>query len=82
LLRIDSITISPSRGIRSRQVPERIEGSTLAEQRLTVEIFRHIRNVADAREAAARSAAPWRDGEPLGALDGVPVTFKDLISAL
>lgn len=30
-----------------------------------------------ARVAAAASAARWRDGHPLGPLDGVPITVKD-----
>ena len=36
---------------------------------------------AGAREAAAASAARWRDGVPLSALDGVPITVKDNIAA-
>src|SRR5881396_2366460 len=32
---------------------------------------------AGAREAAMRSAARWRAGKPLSALDGVPITIKD-----
>ncbi|HYF54375.1 MAG TPA: amidase family protein, partial [Salinarimonas sp.] len=34
---------------------------------------------AGARAAAAASQARWRRGEPLGPLDGVPVTIKDNI---
>ncbi|MBS7538249.1 amidase [Ancylobacter lacus] len=40
--------------------------------------FIHVA-AADAREDAARSAARWRAGAPLGPLDGVPVAVKDLI---
>jgi aspartyl-tRNA(Asn)/glutamyl-tRNA(Gln) amidotransferase subunit A len=32
-----------------------------------------------ALEAAGESAARWRAGRPIGALDGVPVTVKDLV---
>jgi aspartyl-tRNA(Asn)/glutamyl-tRNA(Gln) amidotransferase subunit A len=32
-----------------------------------------------ARQAAAASAERWRDGKPIGALDGVPFTVKDNI---
>ena len=32
---------------------------------------------AGAHKAAARSAARWRAGKPLSALDGVPITIKD-----
>ncbi len=32
-----------------------------------------------ARAAAAASAGRWRAGRPIGALDGVPVTVKDLV---
>ncbi|MGC8478173.1 MAG: amidase, partial [Acetobacteraceae bacterium] len=32
-----------------------------------------------AHEAAAESAARWRAGRPIGPLDGVPVTVKDLV---
>lgn len=32
-----------------------------------------------ARAAAEQSAARWRAGEPVGALDGVPMTIKDLL---
>jgi aspartyl-tRNA(Asn)/glutamyl-tRNA(Gln) amidotransferase subunit A len=32
-----------------------------------------------ALEAAAESAMRWRSGRPIGALDGVPVTVKDLL---
>lgn len=31
-----------------------------------------------AREAAAQSAARWREGRPLGPLDGVPIAWKDV----
>jgi Asp-tRNA(Asn)/Glu-tRNA(Gln) amidotransferase A subunit family amidase len=34
-------------------------------------------NADDARQAARASAARWRAGQPLSALDGVPITFKD-----
>ncbi|WP_334176205.1 amidase family protein [Pseudoxanthobacter sp.] len=34
-------------------------------------------NEADARRAAAESAARWQAGTPLSPFDGVPVTFKD-----
>jgi len=33
-----------------------------------------------ARAAAAASAARWRQGVPIGPLDGVPITVKDLIA--
>lgn len=33
----------------------------------------------DAAAAAAQSASRWRAGRPLGLLDGVPVTVKDLV---
>ncbi|KQS77087.1 amidase [Rhizobium sp. Leaf384] len=33
-----------------------------------------------ARAQAAASTARWRKGEPLGALDGIPVTLKELIA--
>lgn len=36
-----------------------------------------IMNAEQAREVAAESAARWRDGTQLGALDGVPVSIKD-----
>ena len=32
-----------------------------------------------ALEAAREAERRWRDGEPLGPLDGVPVTIKDLV---
>jgi aspartyl-tRNA(Asn)/glutamyl-tRNA(Gln) amidotransferase subunit A len=35
-----------------------------------------------ARAAAHASEARWRQGEPLGALDGVPVTVKDLCATI
>ena len=34
-------------------------------------------DVAGAREAASAASQRWRDGTPLGALDGVPLTVKD-----
>ena len=34
-------------------------------------------DIAGAREAAAASTRRWRDGTPLGPLDGVPLTVKD-----
>jgi Asp-tRNA(Asn)/Glu-tRNA(Gln) amidotransferase A subunit family amidase len=36
-------------------------------------------DVAAARAAADRSAARWRDGRPLSAVDGMPVGIKDII---
>ncbi|MSO71856.1 MAG: amidase [Alphaproteobacteria bacterium] len=38
-------------------------------------------DAAGARAAAEASAKRWAEGEPLGALDGVPVTIKDLMAA-
>jgi aspartyl-tRNA(Asn)/glutamyl-tRNA(Gln) amidotransferase subunit A len=34
-------------------------------------------NAEDARQAASVSAVRWRANQPLSALDGVPITFKD-----
>ncbi len=38
--------------------------------------FQHV-DAAGARSAAAASAARWQAGQPLGPLDGVPLTIKD-----
>lgn len=35
-----------------------------------------------AREAATASAQRWADGEPLGRMDGLPVTIKDSVNAV
>jgi aspartyl-tRNA(Asn)/glutamyl-tRNA(Gln) amidotransferase subunit A len=43
-----------------------------------VNAFQHL-DAEGARRAAAQSAARWRRGAPLGALDGVPVTVKDML---
>ncbi|KJK08442.1 amidase [Burkholderiaceae bacterium 16] len=40
--------------------------------------FRHV-DADGAREQARQSEARWSRGEPLGALDGVPVALKDLL---
>src|ERR1700742_3851832 len=39
-------------------------------------------NLPAAREAADRSAARWRDGKPLSAIDGMPVGIKDIIETV
>src|SRR3984957_13459001 len=36
-------------------------------------------DIADARAAADRSAARWRDGRPLSPIDGMPLGIKDII---
>src|SRR5215218_6015027 len=36
-------------------------------------------NEAGAREAADASAARWRSGRPLSAVDGMPIGVKDLL---
>jgi aspartyl-tRNA(Asn)/glutamyl-tRNA(Gln) amidotransferase subunit A len=64
-------TLSPVEAVRA--VLERI-GTTAAE----FNAFRLVDAegaLAQAKDAEAR----WRRGEPLGSLDGVPVTFKDLL---
>ena len=38
-----------------------------------------VLDAAAAREAAGASAARWRDGRPLSAIDGMPVGVKDMI---
>ncbi len=43
-----------------------------------INAFQHVGQDA-AREAARESEARWHRGDPQGALDGVPVTVKDLI---
>lgn len=39
-------------------------------------------NINGARAAADRSAARWRDGKPLSAIDGMPMGIKDIIETV
>ncbi|WP_426242348.1 amidase [Nocardioides sp. LHG3406-4] len=40
----------------------------------------HVRSLEDARASAEASEQRWRDGTPLSALDGVPITLKENIA--
>ncbi len=50
---------------------ERLEGSLNA--------FRALDDT-EAHRAAAASAARWRQGRPLGRLDGIPISIKDIVA--
>jgi Asp-tRNA(Asn)/Glu-tRNA(Gln) amidotransferase A subunit family amidase len=51
---------------------------TIAEREPIVQAFVTI-NEAAARAAADASAARWKDGRPLSAIDGLPIGIKDLL---
>jgi Asp-tRNA(Asn)/Glu-tRNA(Gln) amidotransferase A subunit family amidase len=52
--------------------------ATLTEIEPEVLAFVH-HDAANAREAAARSTARWKEGKPLSPIDGMPVGVKDII---
>jgi Asp-tRNA(Asn)/Glu-tRNA(Gln) amidotransferase A subunit family amidase len=51
---------------------------TIAAREPVVRAFAAL-NEAGAREAADASAARWRSGRPLSAVDGMPIGVKDLL---
>jgi Asp-tRNA(Asn)/Glu-tRNA(Gln) amidotransferase A subunit family amidase len=55
--------------------------ATIAELEPQVGAFVHLNEKA-AREAAARSAARWRDLNPLSLIDGMPVGIKDIVETI
>jgi Asp-tRNA(Asn)/Glu-tRNA(Gln) amidotransferase A subunit family amidase len=55
--------------------------ATIGELEPQVGAFVHL-NEKDAREAAARSAARWRDLSPLSLIDGMPVGIKDIVETI
>jgi Asp-tRNA(Asn)/Glu-tRNA(Gln) amidotransferase A subunit family amidase len=55
--------------------------ATIAELEPQVGAFVHL-NEASAREAAAASAARWRDLNPKSLIDGMPVGIKDIVETI
>ena len=55
--------------------------ATIAELEPQVGAFVHLNEQA-AREAAAASAARWRDLSPLSLIDGMPVGIKDIVETI
>ncbi len=55
--------------------------ATIAELEPQVGAFVHV-NEAGAREAAAASAARWRDLSPKSLIDGMPVGIKDIVETI
>jgi Asp-tRNA(Asn)/Glu-tRNA(Gln) amidotransferase A subunit family amidase len=55
--------------------------ATIAELEPQVGAFVHL-NKAGAREAAAASAARWRDLSPKSLIDGMPVGIKDIVETI
>lgn len=50
----------------------------IGEREKVIKAFAHL-NPDEARSAADASTARWREGRPLSAIDGMPVSIKDLL---
>lgn len=67
-----------ARGDSPEQALEEVLGRVDAHD-ATFNSFVHV-DKAGAQAAAARSAQRWRAGAPLSAMDGVPITVKDMLA--
>lgn len=78
LLRLDAAQLSRAYA-QGELDPEAVAESMLEAAELAGQQYNAVTglNPDDARTAARASAARWRAGTPRGALDGVPITFKD-----
>lgn len=67
---------------QGRLTPEAATNAALARIRATEPALNAFQLVdeAGAREAAGASARRWAEGRPLGPLDGIPLTIKDIVA--
>ena len=67
---------------RGELTPEAATDAALARIKATEPILNAFQIVdeAGAREAAAASAKRWAEGRPLGPMDGIPLSIKDIVA--
>ena len=67
---------------QGRLTPEQATESALARIKATEPTLNafQIIDEAGAREAAAASARRWAEGRPLGPMDGIPLSIKDIVA--
>lgn len=75
---VDMVAAFASRTLSPVEVHEAVE-ERIAEVEPVINAF-YVRDKMSARAAAEASATRWARGEPLGPIDGVPVTLKENIA--
>ena len=75
---VDMLAAFASRTLSPVEIHDAVQ-EVIAEREPVLNAF-YVRDAAAARAAATASASRWARGEPLGPIDGVPVTLKENIA--